>query len=132
MGAVVGSQIHVSASNPAYTEQFVSGYHHALYVAAAIALAGALVAVAMVRKVRHREAAEAAEAADGGYREEHSAAPCRRPSARVALIDAALRVFASGSYSGATTAEIAREARVSEPILYRHFAIASATCTSPV
>jgi len=31
-------------------------------------------------------------------------------------------VFAGGSYSGATTAEIAREAGVSEPILYRHFA----------
>lgn len=37
-------------------------------------------------------------------------------------MDAALRVFAGGSYSGATTAEIAREAAVSEPILYRHFA----------
>ena len=33
-----------------------------------------------------------------------------------------MRVFAGGSYSGATTAEIAREACVSEPILYRHFA----------
>jgi AcrR family transcriptional regulator len=32
-----------------------------------------------------------------------------------------LRVFAEGSYSGATTAEIAREVGVSEPILYRHF-----------
>jgi AcrR family transcriptional regulator len=41
---------------------------------------------------------------------------------RAALIEAALRVFAGGSYSGATTAEIAREAGVSEPILYRHFA----------
>lgn len=47
----------------------------------------------------------------------------RMPAAerRVALIDAALRVFATGSYSGATTADIAREARVTEPILYRHF-----------
>lgn len=40
---------------------------------------------------------------------------------RSAIVDAALRVFSSGSYSGATTAEIAREAGVSEPILYRHF-----------
>ena len=40
---------------------------------------------------------------------------------RTAIIDAALRVFSTGSYSGATTAEIAREAAVSEPILYRHF-----------
>jgi len=34
---------------------------------------------------------------------------------------AALRVFSSGSYAGSTTAEIAREAGVSEPVLYRHF-----------
>jgi AcrR family transcriptional regulator len=40
---------------------------------------------------------------------------------RAALIEAGLRAFAGGSYSGATTAEIAREAGVSEPILYRHF-----------
>ena len=33
-----------------------------------------------------------------------------------------MMVFSTGSYSGATTAEIAREAGVSEPILYRHFA----------
>ena len=48
----------------------------------------------------------------------------RLPAAerREALLVAALRVFAGGSYSGATTAEIAREAGVSEPILYRHFA----------
>jgi AcrR family transcriptional regulator len=31
-------------------------------------------------------------------------------------------VFSTGSYSGATTADIAREAGISEPILYRHFA----------
>ena len=41
---------------------------------------------------------------------------------RRAIVDAALRVFAGGSYSGSTTAEIAREAGISEPILYRHFA----------
>jgi AcrR family transcriptional regulator len=47
----------------------------------------------------------------------------RLPAAerRQAIVDAALRVFAGGSYSGATTAEIAREAGISEPILYRHF-----------
>lgn len=32
-----------------------------------------------------------------------------------------MTVFSTGSYSGATTADIAREAGVSEPILYRHF-----------
>jgi AcrR family transcriptional regulator len=31
-------------------------------------------------------------------------------------------VFSSTSYAGATTAEIAREAGVSEPVIYRHFA----------
>ena len=31
-------------------------------------------------------------------------------------------MFSEGSYRGTTTAEIARAARVSEPILYRHFA----------
>jgi AcrR family transcriptional regulator len=41
---------------------------------------------------------------------------------RQAVIDAALRVFSEGSYAGATTAQIAREAGISEPILYRHFA----------
>lgn len=40
---------------------------------------------------------------------------------RSAIIEAALRVFSEGSYAGATTAEIAREAGVSEPLLYRHF-----------
>jgi AcrR family transcriptional regulator len=48
----------------------------------------------------------------------------RLPAAerRQAIVDAALRVFVGRSYSGTTTAEIAREAGISEPILYRHFA----------
>ena len=48
----------------------------------------------------------------------------RLPAAqrRQALVDAALAVFSRGSYRGTTTAEIARRAGVSEPILYRHFA----------
>ena len=41
---------------------------------------------------------------------------------RQAIVAAALRVFTSSSYAGATTAEIAREAGVTEPVLYRHFA----------
>lgn len=47
----------------------------------------------------------------------------RLPAAerRGAIVAAALRVFSSTSYAGATTAEIAREAGVSEPIIYRHF-----------
>ncbi|MBV8256952.1 MAG: TetR/AcrR family transcriptional regulator [Actinobacteria bacterium] len=48
----------------------------------------------------------------------------RLPAAerRQALVETAIRVFAEGSYRGTTTAEIARAAGVSEPILYRHFA----------
>jgi AcrR family transcriptional regulator len=41
---------------------------------------------------------------------------------RRALVDTALRVFSDGSYRGTTTAEIARAAGVTEPVLYRHFA----------
>jgi AcrR family transcriptional regulator len=37
------------------------------------------------------------------------------------VLDTACRVFSKSSYRGATTAEIAREAQISEPILYRHF-----------
>ena len=40
---------------------------------------------------------------------------------RQAVLDAACRVFFDKSYRGATTAEIARESGISEPILYRHF-----------
>jgi AcrR family transcriptional regulator len=47
----------------------------------------------------------------------------RLPAAerRQALLEAGLRVFSQGSYGSATTAQIAREAGVSEPVLYRHF-----------
>jgi AcrR family transcriptional regulator len=40
---------------------------------------------------------------------------------RQAVLEAACVVFSRSSYRGATTAEIAREAGISEPILYRHF-----------
>lgn len=50
-------------------------------------------------------------------------AAARLPAAerRRQIVEAALGVFSTGSYAGATTAEIARAAGVSEPILYRHF-----------
>lgn len=50
-------------------------------------------------------------------------APVRLPAAqrRAAIVRAALQVFGAGSYAGSTTAEIARAAGVSEPIIYRHF-----------
>jgi len=40
---------------------------------------------------------------------------------RAAVLECACRVFSRASYHGATTAEIAREAGVTEPVLYRHF-----------
>jgi TetR/AcrR family transcriptional regulator len=40
---------------------------------------------------------------------------------RAAVLDCACGIFAKGSYRGTTTAEIARQAGVTEPILYRHF-----------
>jgi AcrR family transcriptional regulator len=40
---------------------------------------------------------------------------------RRCVIDAAVRVFSRSSYRAATTAEIARECGVTEPVLYRHF-----------
>lgn len=40
---------------------------------------------------------------------------------RAAVLDTACRVFGRRSYRNATTAEIAREVGVTEPILYRHF-----------
>jgi AcrR family transcriptional regulator len=48
----------------------------------------------------------------------------RMPAAerRQKLVETAIRVFSEGSYRGTTTAEIAKAAGVSEPILYRHFA----------
>lgn len=47
----------------------------------------------------------------------------RLPAAqrRQALVETAARAFSARSYRGVTTAEIAREAGISEPILYRHF-----------
>ena len=61
MGAVVASQISVSPANPSFTGEFVDGYHLGLYVAAAIAFSGAIVAVLTVRRYRHHE--QLAEAA---------------------------------------------------------------------
>ena len=37
------------------------------------------------------------------------------------ILDAAIRLFNAKGYNGATTAEIAREAGISEPTMYKHF-----------
>jgi AcrR family transcriptional regulator len=44
------------------------------------------------------------------------------PERRAAVVETACRIFAKGSYRGCTTAQIARESGVTEPVLYRHFA----------
>ena len=64
MGAIVASSVSVLPASPEYPDQFVEGYHNALHVAAAIAIVGAVVAVATVRKVRHPET-EAQPALEG-------------------------------------------------------------------
>jgi len=63
MGAIVASSIHVADTDPRIAQQFVDGYRNALHVAATIALVGAVVAVATVRKYRHPEARPALEGA---------------------------------------------------------------------
>jgi EmrB/QacA subfamily drug resistance transporter len=63
MGAIVASSIDVPPTSPLAAAQFVDGYQNALHVAAAIALVGAVVAVATVRKYRHPEAQPVLEGA---------------------------------------------------------------------
>ena len=58
MGAIVASQVDTGTPLPQRAQQFIDGYHLALYVAAIIALCGAAVAVITVRKHRHVELAE--------------------------------------------------------------------------
>jgi EmrB/QacA subfamily drug resistance transporter len=53
MGAIVAASIHVPTTDPRAPEQFIDGFRNAVLVAAAIALAGAFVAVLTVRKVLH-------------------------------------------------------------------------------
>ena len=67
MGTLVASAVSVTQRSPAYATQFVDGYHRALFVGAAILLAGAVVAMATVRPLRRQEpeARAAAEALEG-------------------------------------------------------------------
>jgi EmrB/QacA subfamily drug resistance transporter len=60
MGAIVASYATGIPGTPEAAAGFVTGYQHALQVAALIALAGAVIAVATVRKYRHVEQSEAA------------------------------------------------------------------------
>ena len=61
MGALVATTVNVAPFSRRYADQFVPGYHRALHVGALILLAGAVVAVATIRKVHHPEPQTAAE-----------------------------------------------------------------------
>ena len=63
MGAIVASAIHSQPGTPQAAAEFVTGFQHALIVASIIALAGAFLSVATVRKYRHLEAPTAEAAA---------------------------------------------------------------------
>jgi len=63
MGTVIAAEVSVSALDPRYPLQFVDGWHRALYVGAAILAAGALVAVATIRKPRQVETKAVLESA---------------------------------------------------------------------
>ncbi|MBA2568540.1 MAG: DHA2 family efflux MFS transporter permease subunit [Actinobacteria bacterium] len=63
LGAIIASYITVEPPDPRAQAQFLGGFHTALYVAAAIALVGALVAVLTVRKTVHADAPAILEAA---------------------------------------------------------------------
>jgi EmrB/QacA subfamily drug resistance transporter len=62
MGAVVASQIHVGPGSPLFADEFVRGYHRGLYLAAGVAFVGAIIAIAMVRKIVHADAPSLASA----------------------------------------------------------------------
>jgi EmrB/QacA subfamily drug resistance transporter len=52
MGTVIATQVTVAAGAPGYSAQFVEGYHRALFVGAAMLLAGAVIAVSTIGRVR--------------------------------------------------------------------------------
>ena len=54
MGTIVAAGVSVDERSPAYTAQFVDGYHRALLVGAGVLLAGAVVAVVAIRPSARR------------------------------------------------------------------------------
>ena len=110
MGAIVAAGVSSSLRRATTPQAFLHGFHDALRVAAVLALAGAVVAVAAIRKVEHR--APAAEPRRRPKRRDRAGAKPRLPAEarRQAVLETACRAFSRSSYRGATTAEIAREA----------------------
>jgi hypothetical protein len=65
MGAIVAAGVSSAlAAGHNGTDAFLSGFHDALRVAALLAIAGAVVATAAIRKVEHRPAVEPAPEAE--------------------------------------------------------------------
>jgi len=60
MGAIIAASATGVPGTPQAVDGFVTGYQHALEVAAVIALVGAVISVATVRKYRHVDQPEAA------------------------------------------------------------------------
>jgi EmrB/QacA subfamily drug resistance transporter len=60
MGTVIATHVTVGTGAPGYASQFVEGYHRALFVGAAMLLAGAVIAVATIGRER-RAGSPAAE-----------------------------------------------------------------------
>jgi hypothetical protein len=54
-GCGAATELKVGPTDPRYPGQFVAGYHLALLVAAAVAFAGAIVAVLTVRQVHQAD-----------------------------------------------------------------------------
>jgi EmrB/QacA subfamily drug resistance transporter len=55
IGAIIAQSVHSAPGTPQSAAEFVTGYQNALTVAGLIALAGAVLSVATVRKYRHAE-----------------------------------------------------------------------------
>jgi EmrB/QacA subfamily drug resistance transporter len=66
MGALVATQLSVTTpEDPRYGPQFIDGFHLAVHVGAALVLVGAVLAVVLVRHVRHPEPQASPEPAIG-------------------------------------------------------------------
>ena len=127
--ALMGAIMAARASTPPSIDGFLDGLHAALLVAATIAFVGAIVAYILVRNPQHDVVAAGrprVRVSERGLtkhgRARHAGERLPAAERRAAVLEAALEFFSTTSYSSATTAEIARAAGISEPILYRHFA----------
>ena len=118
MGAIVAAGCRVARTRPS---AFLHGFHDALRVAALLAFAGASSRLRRSASWRTSAAPHGGGGRGGVTRIDAAKPRLTADARRQAVLDTACRVFSRSSYRGATTAEIAREAGISEPILYRHF-----------